>query len=182
MNTNVENWTDDKIDSWFERVQWLEGWNVKPDASINRRSFAIFYHKNQEQCKQAFFFLKETNLKIIAEGRIELDGKNLFVGVDKYQSKKKDETRYEAHKKYIDIQYVISGKEQIGITTLSNTELLEAYNQEKDVVFYSSEKGDYPKAHPGNFFVFFPEDIHRPGIKTDDSILVKKLVVKLQIA
>lgn len=180
-NTTPENWKDEEINTWFENGQWLEAWTVKPDLSINRRSFAIYYHQNSEQCKQAFAFLRVTNLKDIAEGKIELDGDNLFIGVDKYQSKDINATRYEAHKNYIDIQYVISGEEQIGVTNLNSSELLEAYNEEKDVAFYSSEKGKYLHAHPGNFFVFFPEDVHRPGIKISDKIPIKKLVVKLKI-
>lgn len=180
-NTTPENWTDDEINTWFENGQWLEGWNVKPDISINKRSFAIYYHQNPKQCKQAFTFLRETNLKDIAEGKYELDGDHLFVGIDKYHSKDKNTTRFEAHKNYIDFQYVISGEEQIGVTDLSNTELLEAYNAKTDVAFYTSEEGDYLHAHSGNFFIFFPEDVHRPGIKTSESIPIKKLVVKLKI-
>lgn len=180
-NTNPEKWADEEVNIWFKKKEWLQGWEVNPDASINRRKFAIEYHKNPKLWNQAFAFIKQADLNNLTEGKQELKGENLFIAVGNYLTKDKSETKYEAHKKYIDIQYVISGEEQIGLTTLDKVAFLESYNAEKDLIFYSFEGGDYLKADPGNFLIFFPEDVHRPSIKTGESVAVKKLVVKLLI-
>ncbi len=179
--SNPEKWTDEEIDSWFTKQDWLAGWQVKPDASINKRNLAIYYHKNPKHWEQAFHFLKNANLKSLALGKQELEGKHLFVAVSEYNSKDLNETKYESHKKYIDIQYVISGTEKMGLTTLDKVQLDGSYDEDKDLAFYVSEKGEYHTATPGNFLVFFPDDVHRPSIKVGESIPVKKAVVKLLI-
>jgi YhcH/YjgK/YiaL family protein len=178
-NNNPEKWSDEVVDLWYEKQDWLEGWKVSADVSINRRTFAIEYHKSPERWKKAFAFLKETDLINLPTEKHELDGKNLFVAVSEYNSKELNETKYEAHKKYVDIQYVISGEEQLGVTPLESVNASEPYNEEKDLIFYKFEGGNFFKANPNNFFIFFPEDVHRPCIKTTESVPVKKLVVKL---
>ena len=179
--TNPEKWTDEDVNTWFEKQEWLGGWNVQPDASVNKRSFAIYYHNNPRHWDQAFKFLKTANLKEIPLGKQELEGEHLFVSVDDYTTKDKSETRYESHKKYIDIQYVIEGEELMGLTTLDKVEITEPYNEEKDIAFYEFEGGDYIKATPGNFVLFFPEDVHRPVMKANENSRVRKIVVKVLI-
>ena len=51
-------WSSSKIDKWFEKGEWLNGWTVSPDASINRKEFAVSYFKNKERWNKAFAFLK----------------------------------------------------------------------------------------------------------------------------
>lgn len=179
--TNPEKWSDEEIDVWFEKQDWLAGWNVTPDASINKRNLAIYYHKNPKHWEQAFRFLKDADLKNIPIGNQELEGKHLFVAVSEYNSKDLNETKYESHKKYIDIQYVISGEEKMGITTIDKVKIDGVYDSDKDLAFYNSNQGEYFKATPNNFLVFFPEDIHRPSVKVGESVPVKKAVVKLLI-
>jgi YhcH/YjgK/YiaL family protein len=178
-STNPEKWTDDEVNTWFEKQEWLNGWQVKPDESVNRRTLAVYYHKNSRHWDQAFQFLKSSDLKNLPLGKQELEGKHLFISVDEYVSKDKIETRYESHKKYIDIQYVIEGEELIGLTTLDNVEITEPYSVEKDITFYAFDGGEYLKATPGNFLIFFPEDVHRPMIKVNENSKVKKIVVKI---
>lgn len=180
-NNQIENWTDDELNKWFSNKEWLQGWKVAPDVSINKRTLAIAYNNNPEHWNMAFEFLKNTDLNNLPEGKQELDGEKLFISVQEYNTKEKPETKYEAHKKYIDIQYIISGEELMGVTTLDKVEPLGSYNKEKDLAFYSYEEGNYYKAVPENFFIFFPENVHRPCIKTEKSVPVKKLVVKLLI-
>lgn len=179
--SNPEKWTDEEVDSWFAKKDWLAGWQVKPDASINKRSLAIYYHKNPKHWEQAFHFLNDADLKNLPIGTQELEGKHLFVAVSEYNSKDLNETKYESHKKYIDIQYVISGTEKMGLTRLDEVQLDGNYDEEKDLAFYVSDKGEYHTATPGNFLVFFPDDVHRPSVKAGESVLVKKAVVKLLI-
>ena len=181
QNKNPEKWSDKEVNTWFEKQEWLNGWDVQPDASINKRSLTIQYFKNQKRWDQAFLFLKSSDLKNLPLGKQELDGENLFISVSEYLSKDKEQTRYESHKKYIDLQHVISGKEMMGLTTAENAKISEPYNEEKDIMFYDYEGGSYILATPSNFLVFFPEDVHRPSIKDDQNETVKKIVVKILI-
>ncbi|MBN1821386.1 MAG: YhcH/YjgK/YiaL family protein [Prolixibacteraceae bacterium] len=180
-NVNPEKWNEAEINSWFEKQDWLGGWKVQPDASINRKSLAVQYFKNQRHWDQAFNFLKSSNIKNMPVGRQELEGDHLFVIVDEYISKEKAETRFESHKKYIDIQYVISGKELMGLTTEDNVTVTEPYNAEKDIAFYDYDEGKYILATPSNFLIFFSDDIHRPTIKAGENETVKKIVVKILV-
>ncbi len=90
---------------------------------------------------------------------------NLF----RNNAKDKSETKYESHKKYIDVQYVIEGEELMGLTTLNKVKVTETYNEDNDIAFYEFEEGKYLQATPENFVVFFPEDVHRPGMKANEN-------------
>lgn len=180
-NPNPEEWTDSKVTEWFGKQEWLEEWETTPDASINKRSFAVHYYKNPKYWKQAFEFLASTDLKKMPLGKQELEGKHLFVALDEYTTKDKKDTKYESHKKYIDIQFIIEGEELMGLSTLDKLETTAPYNSETDLAFYAYEGGDYIKCTPGNFVIFFPEDAHRPMMKVTENSKVKKIVVKILI-
>lgn len=178
-HTNPEKWTDEEINNWYNKKEWLNGWNVQPDASINKRSLAVQYNKNQRHWNQALTFLKTANLAELPKGKQELEGEHVYISVDEYTTKDLENTRYESHKKYLDIQYVIRGVEVMGLTTLDKVEITEPYNETKDIAFYKNDVGDYLNITPESFAVFFPEDVHRPCIKADTNSVVKKIVVKI---
>jgi YhcH/YjgK/YiaL family protein len=175
-------WSITKTDKWFEKGEWLNGWNVTPDASINRKAFAISYFKNKERWDKAFRFLKESDLKSLELKRYDIDGNNLYAPVSEYLTKNEEDARYEAHQKYIDIQYVVSGKELIGIAPMSlKKEVLVPYDNTKDIEFLTVTRGVNYTAAPDRFFIFFPEDAHCPGLKAGENSQVKKVVVKVKV-
>jgi YhcH/YjgK/YiaL family protein len=176
---NPEKWTDKEVNNWFEKKEWLGDWQAQPDKTVNQRTFAISYFKNKERWDKAFQFLSTANLKELPVGKQELDGKNLFVSIDEYTTKAKSETRYESHKKYADIQYIIAGEELMGLATPDQVEVTDSYNEEKDIAFYAFEGGNYIMATPENFVVFFPEDIHRPLVNVTEPSKARKIVVKV---
>jgi YhcH/YjgK/YiaL family protein len=181
QGTDPAKWTDEEVNDWFNKKEWLAGWNVSPDASINKRSFAVHYYKNPKHWDQAFQFLSGADLKNMPLGKQELEGKHLFASIDEYTTKDKENTRYESHKKYIDIQYIIQGEEMMGVSKLDKLKVTEPYNPETDLAFYSYEGGNYVTATPDNFVVFFPEDGHRPMMEASVNSKVKKIVVKILI-
>jgi YhcH/YjgK/YiaL family protein len=175
-------WSEKKIDEWFNKGEWKNGWNVVPDESINRKSMAVSYFSNKERWDKAFGFLKSNDLTKLENKRHDIDGDNLFVNVSEYNTKDPADARFEAHRKYIDIQYVAAGSEKIGIAPLAAQDtILQAYDETKDVEFSKFRDAKYYIATPGRFFVFFPEDGHMPGLKTDSVAPVKKVVVKVRI-
>jgi YhcH/YjgK/YiaL family protein len=181
-STDPTTWSDKQINKWFEKGEWLNGWTVKPDASINRKAFAISYFQHKERWDKAFLFLRDHDLSALELKKYEIDGANLYAPLSEYMSKDEENARYEAHRKYIDIQYVVSGKELIGIAPVSQQkEILEPYNEEKDIMFVTVNKVTNYVALPDRFFIFFPDDLHRPGLKDGENSPVRKAVVKVKI-
>lgn len=176
------DWSDEKIDEWFEKADWLNGWSVKPDQSIDRKALAISYYNNQLRWNQAFQFLTTHDLTSLAPGNYQISGKDLYAIVSEYMSKSIENARFEAHKNYVDLQYVISGSELMGITPLAmQNEIKQPYDPVKDVVFVSVHEHRDIRATPSVFFLFFPNDIHRPGLMDGVSSPVRKIVVKIKI-
>jgi YhcH/YjgK/YiaL family protein len=174
-------WTDKELSEWFTKGEWKQGWNVLPDESTDQREFAIQFYKNPERWEKAFSFLHETDLEALEPGRYELNGKDLFVNVDEYISKHEKDALYEAHRKYADIQYVVSGEEKIGVMPLEETTDTIPYNDEKDIVFLRATGNNYRLANAEKFFLFFPGDAHRPCVKTDKPEPIKKVVIKVRL-
>ncbi len=181
-DSDPSTWSDKKIDKWFDKKEWAQKWTVSPDASINRREFAISYFKNKLRWEKAFNFLKNNDLSKLELKRFDIDGDNLYAMVSEYLSKNEEAAKFEAHKKYIDIQYVIVGKEVMNIAPITTVkEVLTPYDAAKDIEFITVDKIVNYKASPANFFIFFPSDAHRPGLKDGVNSTVRKLVVKLKI-
>ena len=181
-SNDPSSWTSSEADKWFDRKEWLNGWSITPDASINRKEFAVYYFKNRERWDKAFAFLKDNDLSKLEVKRYDIDGDNLYASVSEYITKNEEDARFEAHRNYIDIQYVIDGAEQMSITPLSGKkEELVPYDPAKDVEFMTVDKTESYEATPDRFFIFLPSDIHRPSVKTGENKNVRKVVVKLRI-
>jgi len=181
-STDPSKWSRKKVESWFSKEEWLNGWAVKPDASIDKKEFAVAYFRNKERWDKAFLFLKNSDLTRLELKRYDIDGENLFVTVSEYTTKNNEDAKYEGHKKYIDIQYVSIGEEMIGITPDSEiTKITSDYSPANDIGFYTVGKKQEIKATPERFFIFLPSDIHSPGIKVNNNSKVRKVVVKVRI-
>ncbi len=181
-NSDPATWSNKKIDKWFAKKEWSGGWTVTPDASINKREFSVSYFKNKERWEKAFKFLKNNDLSKLELRRYDIDGNNLFATVSEYISKNEETTKFEAHRKYIDIQYVISGKEIMNIAPITTVkEVLTPYDITKDIEFVTVTKVVNYNASSSNFFIFFPGDAHRPGLKDGLNSLVRKVVIKLKV-
>jgi biofilm protein TabA len=181
-STDPTTWTNVQVDTWFEKGEWLNGWKIKPDGSINRREFAISYFKNKERWDKAFTFLKTSDLSKLEIKRHDIDGDNLYATVSEYTTKNEADAKFEAHQKYIDIQYVISGTEQMSVAPLNLLkEVVTPYDSAKDVGFMTVAKSKSYTATQANFFIFFPSDIHRPSVKVSENSPLRKIVVKVKV-
>jgi YhcH/YjgK/YiaL family protein len=175
-------WSSEKLNQWFQKGDWHKGWTVTPEASINKATMAKLYFKNPERWNKAFAFLRDNDLKKLELKRYDIDGDNLFVTVSEYTTKNPEDAKYEAHRKYVDIQYIVTGKELIGITPVtSKDKVLQEYDGTKDIEFLSVKKGIMLQANPSKFFIFFPEDAHMPNLKDGANSPVRKAVVKVRI-
>lgn len=110
----------------------------------------------------------------------EICGKNIYVNIDVYKTKKQNESIAEAHRKYIDVQIILQGYEKIGYSDIKTGKTLVEYDSEKDVEFLSADC-DYINAKKGKFFIFYPQDIHHPCITNKIQSEVKKAVFKIMV-
>ena len=127
---------------------------------------------------KAMAYLKSTDLLAHEAGKVELEGKDLFVNFAPTKGKSKEDAVIETHVKMIDIQIPLDATEVMGYTPLCD--LPEAaYNEEKDITKYPGVVAqDYVTIKPGMFAIFFPQDGHAPCIT--DVKEIKKVIVKVK--
>jgi biofilm protein TabA len=145
-----------------------------------QNQFAKQYHLNQAAWDKAFDYLKKTDLKALTNGRHVIDGTNVFAIVTEAPTKDYDKTAFESHQKYIDLQYVITGKEKMAKTTVTSVAVSKPYDEKADIAFYTGE-GKIYKVPAGTFMLFFPTDAHRPNITAGGNKVVKKIVIKINV-
>ena len=129
-------------------------------------------------------FLLETELSSLPLGEHDIQGKQIYAKVSEYETKPKEQRRPESHKKYIDIQYIYSGKEMIGSAPIAAAgEIDEEYQSEQDIMFYKSVATETQVIlTQGMFAVFFPWDIHRPNCNAStQSNKIRKVLIKIDM-
>jgi YhcH/YjgK/YiaL family protein len=168
-------------EKWFKQKQWLGGLKLQPHSSTDVQEFARQYHTNKKYWDEAFAFLKNHDLSKLAPGKYPIDGDNVYASVTEDPTKDYDKSAWESHRQYVDLQYVISGEEKIGVSPVANVKVTEPYNEQKDVAHYSGP-GKLYLATPGTFFLFFPGTAHRPNITTGANKADHKIVIKIRSA
>ena len=107
---------------------------------------------------------------------------DFFYLVQEYETKDPEIARHEAHEKYVDIQYMIQGKEQIDIAPAEKMEVEEPYNADRDVVFFKEpEQATHVVLTDGGYAVLYPADSHNPGPRVGKAAKVRKIVGKVRI-
>jgi len=171
--------SEKKIKKWTNKKEWAKGLTLDLHPSVNKDSFYVAYHRNKKLWDAAFAFLKNENLEEIKPGKYPIVGEQVFASVTEAPSHNKEDVKWESHKNYIDLQYIIKGKELIGVADTSTATIIKPYTV--DVINYTAE-GKYYTGERGKFFLFFPNNAHRPTIKIDGYDTVKKIVIKIQTA
>ena len=139
------------------------------------------YYGLHENFKKAFDFIKKAESENLSAGKYEIDGKSVYAIVQEYDSKNPDDFKFEGHTKYIDIQYIWSGIEEIEVVNIKKATGGEGYIEEREVEFY---KGGENTARfileKGEYGIFYPDDIHKPGLMHQGkSTPVKKILLKV---
>lgn len=115
-------------------------------------------------------------------GPVHLDGDNIFVNPVCLHTKPENECLYEAHRRYADIHFIVEGCEKIIVRDIESLTVVQPYNVEKDIGFYTCESGGIVCIlKPGDFLVCYPQDAHKVAIAVDSPSLVKKLVGKIRV-
>jgi len=125
----------------------------------------------------AFNYLGTTNLAAIDSGRFNIEGDNLIAIFSKGPGRERASAKLECHRHYIDIQYIISGNDEMGWKPLRDCKQpVSEFNTEKDIQFFNDTPESWVIAPTGAFCLFFPEDAHAPLVSSG---LIHKVVLKI---
>lgn len=141
------------------------------------------YFDEIPQLKKVAEFIDDFNQNGREDGTYEIDGKHIFAMIQSYRTKAQTyEMMFEAHKKYIDLQYIVSGIEKIRWARLSSVHLVEErYSQGGDIAFYEGDALFDFTLTKGTFLMLYPQDAHLSGLSADKDVNVRKIVFKIEI-
>ena len=116
-----------------------------------------------------------------AEGVYEIAGKDMFAMVSSYRTHSPADTKFEGHRKYIDLQVLLEGCEYLHFVGTEGLSVSLPYSDEKDLVFFE----DPPSfstviLKPSLFVILFAHEAHQPGCHFGKQSHVRKLVVKVK--
>jgi len=156
------------------------GFYAKGDRMVvDRLDRAEKYFSLHPAFQRAFAFLRLDSLKTLAPGRHDIAGDRLYCMISGGPGKKRTDARLEAHRKYIDIQYILEGTDEMGWKPAASCGIPDGdYDEGRDVIFYKDKPGKWAKVPAGSFAIFFPRDAHAPMVSGGE---IRKAVVKVAV-
>jgi YhcH/YjgK/YiaL family protein len=145
---------------------------------------------------KAFEILKDDTLSQKKDGKYLVDGEKIYYTIQRYTTKPLfsphpcggghceavGRSNLEAHRKYIDIQFLLTGVELLGYAPLKGLTTAEEYNPKKDIAFFNAPNEiTKVKLEPGLFCILFPHDAHLPGCQLAKPAEVRKVVIKIRL-
>ena len=170
------------VKTFLANKKLKNGTSLVPDSTINQAAFIRQYAANKALWDKALNYLTQTDLENLAPGKYMITpDTGVYAIVTENPTKTLDEGKWELHRKYVDLQCVIHGAEQMQKAKLSEVTLTKPYDAVTDLANYS---GTAPLhyAPAGRIFLFFPAEAHRPNIKADGFDKDKKIVIKIKAA
>jgi YhcH/YjgK/YiaL family protein len=128
--------------------------------------------------QRAIDFLRTADCAALPDGRHDIDGDAVFALVQEYTTRPLAECRWESHRRYSDVQFIVRGVERMGVLDLAHARVREPYDEARDVAFYQPGT-DAVTLHAGMLAIFGPADVHAPGGAAQTPDTVKKVVVKV---
>ncbi len=134
-----------------------------------------------ERFRLAFEFLSRDDLASLPLGRNEISGDEVFANVQEYDTVAVSEKQFEAHRRYYDVQFVVSGEEAVFYVPLENACPAGSFDVDADFGLYDADgMASEIALHAGELAVLAPEDAHKPGCSLGEgSNHVRKIVVKV---
>lgn len=149
---------------------------------LDRMENTGLYSPVHEKFAEAFSFIQKAVAQDLPVGKYELDGDRLYAMVQAYNTKPAENAKFEAHLRYIDIQYIVSGVEAMKFANIGKMEVSVPYDEAKDCAFYhDNAQAAVAVLEAGEYAIFFPQDIHMPGVARSQPSAVKKIVVKVKL-
>ena len=147
------------------------------DSVGNRRR----YRGLGVRIERALEYLADTDFSALEDGRHPIDGEAIFALVSTYETEPESARSFEAHRKYIDVQYLLTGREIIHWAALQELTPAGQYSAEKDILFLSGDSRARLQLTPGTFALFCPQDAHKPNCAWDEPQQARKVVVKVRV-
>lgn len=138
----------------------------------------------QDQCNEIINLIESTDFTKKDDGIYEPDAKHFYYIISTYNTSTSiEEKPAEAHRKYIDLQYILYGEEKVGYADHRNPKKsLKEYDGKNDVeLFTKIENESYFILKNNMYAVFFPEDIHRPGLTNKETRSIRKVIFKIPV-
>ncbi len=149
---------------------------------LDRVENARFYASLHKRFEKAFAVLKDPETGHKPDGRYPVHGENLFYIVQHYTTRPADQSRFESHRKYIDIQVLLAGQEMLGYAPRAGLETVEPYSDEKDIMFHRAGViSARVRLEPGLFCLLYPHDAHLPSCQLACPAEVHKVVFKIRL-
>ena len=146
--------------------------------SIANKDLYASHHPN---VRKALEFLASKSAQELELGRHEIDGDAVYALVQTYETTPESEKKFEAHREYIDVQYVKTGNEILYYMNTDRMVVSDEYDPEKDCLFLSDIDSVPVLLSDGDFVILHPHDAHKPGCDAGASSTVSKIVVKCKI-
>jgi YhcH/YjgK/YiaL family protein len=146
---------------------------------LDRIENAHLYYRVHKRFQNAFDYISKINIHTLPVGRHEIDGTNMYALVQEYSTKPKEKGIWEAHRCYIDLQYVVQGAEGIGYANIHQLRQGE-YDDSRDFLPLHGQ-GGLLTLTSGSFVLLMPEDAHMPGLVIGEPADVRKIVVKIAV-
>ena len=128
---------------------------------------------------RAFEFIRNTDLTALKPGIHQIIDKQLFVIVEEAEGRTRAEAKLECHRKYIDIQLVLEGTDEMGWKPLADChQPVSDYSEERDIRFFNDAADSWISTPANTFCIFFPDDAHAPLVSTGK---IRKLIFKVAV-
>lgn len=164
--------------------EWRNGFTAaKAHKTTDWAEFANQYAKNKATWDSVFNWLATQDLEQLAEGKYPICG-NTYARIQVATTRPEQQCNIESHRKYIDFQWTIKGKEGVRLFKHEQVWPASPYNKNKDFRRYELKDDEKPKrftSNPKQFFMFFPNDYHQcmleiGGRKSN----IRKVIVKIE--
>ena len=147
---------------------------------IGKLSDAQLYSGLHRHFTQGFSYLQTLTTESVPSERQEIDGDSLYAAPASGNLRPEEEAPLEAHQRYIDIHYVLEGRERIGVKPKSECSEREPYDEARDIVFYTDKISSFIELAAGDFAIIWPPAAHAPLIGPPTEA-IKKVVLKIQL-
>ncbi len=128
---------------------------------------------------RAIKFMRDTNMLALEPGIHPIVGDDLFAIVENADGRSRADAQLECHRRYIDIQLVLEGTDEMGWKALADCHNpVSDYSAEKDIQFFHDTPATWIATPPGAFCIFFPEDAHAPLASTGN---IRKVIFKIAV-
>lgn len=145
---------------------------------LDKLQNASRYYAIHPLFEKAFQFLQQTDLTSLPLGQQAIEGRDLFAIISEGSGVSESDAKLEVHRKYIDIQYIISGTDHMGWKDLAHCNTPDdPYTEERDAAFFPDKTKNWFDVPAGSFAIFYPDDAHAAMVTEEN---VRKVVLKIK--